>query len=166
MFSSPANLFRCCRGDLTHKHTEQIHSNEALCIGKPRLAVQSMNMHLEINALACDSILNRRSPDVEFKVFGFSGAFLFPKREVEIGMCAHNAAPKLALSPTARAGVPHLAYRGGFSPGSVKLDWKLNSECGLAAAGIRKFPCEEKESRRGVARRVHLASPPWCSISA
>lgn len=69
------------------------------------------------------------------KAFGSSDAFLFPKREAEIGMCARSRPLYL---PTARAGVSHWAYRGGFSPASVKLDWKLNSERGLAAAGDKK----------------------------
>lgn len=53
-----------------------------------------MNMHREKLTCRLAILFKKRcSPDIEFKVFGFSGAFLFPKREAEIGMCARNAAP-------------------------------------------------------------------------
>lgn len=115
-----------------------------------------MNMHLEINALACDSIL---ATTLNSKCLASAAPSCF--HSVKRRLVCALATPRRAgfISRRPRAGVPHLAYRGGFSPGSVKLDWKLNSARGLAAAeGIRKFLCEERESRRGEASASCITS--------
>lgn len=150
-----------------HTSTQQIHSNEALCIGEPRLEVQLMNMHREMNALACDSIIKRTPQTLNSKNFGFSGAFLFSKARsrdwyVRSQRCAEPGS-SLYLRRTAQ--VFHIwLIKAGSGPGSVKLDWKLNSERGLASAGIRKFPCEKRERRRGEASCITSVAQHQCLV--
>lgn len=63
-------------------------------------------------------------------------------------MCARNAA--LSREASFISDGPCRCSTFGLSrqvqPGSVKLDWKLNSECGLERGGGGKFPCEREKA--------------------
>lgn len=70
-------------------------------------------------------------------------------------MCARNAA--LSREASFISDGPCRCSIFGLSrqvqPGSVKLDWKLNSECGLEEGARRSFPVKERK-------------PAWRSVTS